>query len=142
MKSECYFENKPWDLVCDQISSTEGFNNIIAISVHVICSKKKLEEKYNEYKDKTEVLLSKPLSTDIIKNELCISVISKYKNAIVRIFIDTSENEQWYDNFEIVTHNSLYVWKPTSRPQMHFEDAAFSNSSFIQKFSNELGGCN
>ncbi len=140
MKSECYFENNPWDRVCEYIETYEDLSDIIAISIQVVCSKEDLSAKYNEYINKVNSILCNPDSTDILDNELCISAISKFKTAIVRIFIDSTDNEDWYDNFEIVTQRSLYIWKPSSRPQMHFDYNSFSNSTCLQKFSYALGG--
>ena len=116
MNSALYFENNPWEHAL-QLISDESLGEIVQVSLQVVSEKRKLKDSYVGWKLKLGKMLGTCIKENLIECENAFSFIGRYENdAIVRIFIDQASFDI-VENFEIVTKESLIIWKPNVHPQ-------------------------
>ena len=113
-KEANYFEILPWDYIVSEIH-TRKLGKIAAINVFGPCFPESLPKSGEEWKEKIVRELGEPKSWDVLLNGKALTAIGKFaKDEIVRLFFYEADGDAIV-SFEIVTTNSLIVW----RPDMH-----------------------
>lgn len=121
MNGACYFEIEPWEKICKNVMEEEGYDSIISVSIQSICKTNNVKTILKEWEDKLLLILGGISQNNIISHNNILSAVQIYSNgAIVRLFIDGG-NFNPNENIEVVTKESLYIWKPDSHPQGHIE---------------------
>ena len=138
MNGACYFETTPWARICEEIRTQEGLSQIVSVSIQTACADPDLEAALSLWKSRLEEILGPAQRTDILQSQHAVSVLQRYSgNAIVRIFLDGPTSD-CCENFEIVTRQALYIWKPNSRPQAHIERHGQLSCICSQAYSCDL----
>lgn len=139
MNAESYFEENPWEKACAFIR--EGsVGKVVALSVQCVCESGGLDKAFGKWKRRVDALLGAQASSDTIRADNAISMISKYENGeIVRFFIDDSSADV-AENFEIVCKDGLVIWKPNVRLQGRISSGGELCFDCDQAYAADLGG--
>ncbi len=138
MDGSCYFENEPWVLACNEISAAESYEDIVEVNIQCVCKEHAAGDMRAKWEKRLSDILKEPVSKNLIYTEKALSQLLSYSNgAIVRMFIDEGNSES-FENFEIVTRKSLYIWRPSSYPQGYIETENTGECICTQLFSAGL----
>lgn len=129
MNGQLYFEEHPWKRACTLIERQgEKVEQVIA---QCVCKTGNLEQTLSLWKKRVSALVGAEKDGNLLRGAKVLSYIGTFgENTIVRFFFDESAGDAC-ENFEIVTDNSLIIWKPINTNQGHMlsEDACFLECS-------------
>lgn len=138
MDSSCYFENDPWTLACGEIAKAVPKEEPVEVNIQCLCGKGAAKAAQTKWEQRLSLLLGKPTSSHTIHCGRSFSQLLSYSNgAIVRMFVD-EESCDFCENFEIVTTNALYIWRPSSHPQGYIKMENTAECICTQLYSTEL----
>jgi len=110
MKGELYFEEHPWLRSCAAIRQRQ-LGPVFEIAIQIVCGDKSPADVLQLWLTRCEELVGIAVTGETLHSGPVVSFVGSAGDCVVRIFVDSSSEEET-ENFEIVTHKSLIVWKP------------------------------
>lgn len=136
MNGQFYFEEHPWKHVCSLIA--QNGEQVEQVIVQCVCKRGQLNRIADEWKERVSLLTGPEQEGEMQRSEKAFLYIGVFgEGTVVRFFFDEAAGDVC-ENFEIVTNQSLIVWKPLSVSQGHM---LFSDRGFIecnQRYVEEL----
>ena len=111
MRGELYFEEHPWDRCCSTIAQ-RNLGPVHEIAIQVVCGAEEAPtDVLTCWLGRCEALVGTSFCGETLTTAKVASFVGSAGECVVRIFVDSNCGEQT-ENFEIVTAQSLIVWKP------------------------------